>query len=140
MRIQKLTLSKEKGKRENADTLTLERDRGVPDDYRSAKDGSVSLLSSEAEQKIRAAGGLCTDRFSANIFTVGVDYAALRVGMRLQIGQCTLEISRVGKPCFESCGLIQNQAICPLPLSCAFSVVVCGGTLRPGDPIEVITL
>ncbi len=138
MRIGQLTLAKKKGHRESVDALILEHGRGVLDDYRSAKDGSVSLLSSEAAQAIRASGGLCTDRFSANIFTFGVDYANLRVGTRLRIGKCVLEISRVGKPCFQACNLVQNQAMCPLLLSCAFANIVSGGTIHSGAPIEVV--
>ncbi len=134
MRIRQLTLAKEKGRRESVDALILVSGRGVSGDYRSAKDGSVSLLSSEAEQAIRAAGGLCTDRFSANIFTFDVDYAKLRVGTRLQVGECILEISRVGKPCFQACSLVQSQAVCPLPLSCVFANVVSGGTSTPAIP------
>jgi len=138
MRVRQLTLAKEKGRRETVDTLLLAGGRGVSGDYRSEKDGSVSLLSSEAEQEIRASGGLCTNRFSANIFTEGLEYATLRVGTRLRAGPCTLEISRVGKPCFEACGLVQNKAACPLPRNCAFARVVSGGTLHCGDPVEVI--
>lgn len=138
MRVQQLTRAVEKGARESVGTLVLEPGRGVSGDYRSIKDGSVSLLSSEAEQAIRSAGGLCTDRFSANVFTGGLDYSALRVGMRLQIADCILQISRVGKPCFQACGLVQNQAVCPLPLSCAFADVVSGGVIHSGDPIEVV--
>lgn len=138
MRVRQLTLAKEKGRREIVDTLSLLSGLGVSGDYRSEKDGSVSLLSGEAEAEIRASGGLCTDRFSANIFTDGLEYAALHTGTRLRAGPCTLEISRIGKPCFEACGLVQNKAACPLPRNCAFARVVSGGTLHSGDPIEVI--
>ncbi len=138
MRVRQLTIAKRKGNRETVDTLLLIRGFGVSGDYRSEKDGSVSLLSSEAEQKIRTAGGLCTARFSANIFTEGLDYAMLRAGTRLAIGECVLTITKAGKPCYEACPLRQNGKTCPLPESCAFADVVSGGALCTGDSIEVI--
>jgi hypothetical protein len=47
MRAERLTLARKKGAQAIVDTLTLERGLGVRGDYRSAKDGSVSLLSGE---------------------------------------------------------------------------------------------
>jgi MOSC domain-containing protein YiiM len=138
MQVRQLTLARSKGDCEHVDTLILVRDGGVSGDCHSAKDGSVSLLSGEAEQEIRTAGGLCAGRFSANIITIGVDYAKLRVGALLQINHCTLEITRVGKPCFAACSLVQHRSACPLPQNCAFACVVSGGTVHPADPIEVM--
>lgn len=136
MRAERLTRAPEGGERVSADMLVLDESLGVLDDRRSAKDGSVSLLSGEAEKRIRSAGGLCTDRFSANIVTVGLDYAILRAGSRLKIGETELEITRIGKPCFETCALMKRGETCPLPASCAFARVVRGGTIRTHDKIS----
>ncbi len=92
-----------------------------------------------AEQAVRSAGGLCTDSFSANVLTAGLDYAALRVGTRLFIGRCSVEIVRVGKPCYAECSLVRSRAVCPLPKSCAFAKVVAGGDVHTNDPIGIET-
>lgn len=135
MRIERLTCAPEGGKRETAELLLLEAGAGVTGDRRSAKDGTVSLLSGEAEQEIARMGGLCSARFMANLITHGLDYAALVSGDRLTVGVCELEITRVGKRCFEECVLAQSGERCPLTKNCAFARVLRGGELRAGDEI-----
>ena len=136
MRVERLTRAPESGERTDVSELSLAEHFGVFNDRKSAKDGSVSLLSGEAEARIRAAGGLCTDRFSANIVTRGLDYSKLRAGSRLSIGETELEIARVGKSCFAACALFQQGEPCPLPASCAFAYVRRSGKIRAGDEIR----
>jgi MOSC domain-containing protein YiiM len=138
MRAERLTVSPVKGERSVTGKLTLDALSGVHRDVRSRKDGSVSLLSAEAEREIREAGGLCTDRFAANIVTRGLDYACLRKGARLRAGGCVLEILRVGKSCFETCPLAKRANACPLQKNCAFARVVTGGELNADDEIVFI--
>jgi len=138
MRAERLTRAPLEGGRTDEPSLALDERLGVPGDRKSAKDGSVSLLSGEAEEAIRAAGGLCTGRFSANILTSGLDYANLRLDARLEIGETELEITRVGKPCFGECTLFQQGEPCPLPKSCAFARVLCGGTINLFDEITLL--
>ncbi len=138
MRAERLTRAPESGGREAVETLALDPRTGVAGDRKSAKDGSVSLLSGEAEEQIRGLGGLCTDRFMANIVTRGLNYAVLKAGERLTIGDCELEVVRVGKPCYEVCSLVRRKEVCPLPLSCAFARVIRGGTIRREDHMTVL--
>ena len=136
MRTERLTRAVEKGAREMVGKLTLDVEKGVLGDYKSAKNGSVSLLSSEAEADIRQAGGLCTARFAANILTSGLDYARLSAGARLTIGAAELEITRVGKSCYEACALNRLGETCALPGNCAFARVLRGGVICAGDELE----
>ncbi len=138
MRAERLTRAPLEGGRTDEPSLALDERLGVANDRKSAMDGSVSLLSGEAEEEIRSAGGLCTGRFSANIVTSGLDYAKLRVGTRLKIGETELEIARVGKPCFEECALFRQNEPCPLPRSCAFARVLRGGAIRTHDEISLL--
>jgi len=135
MHAERLTLAPESGARRTVTTLTLDEQSGVTGDRRSARDGSVSLLSAEAEEETTALGGLCTARFRANIVTRGLDYAALKPGMRLTVGSSELEIIRVGKPCYEACALSRSAERCDLLRSCAFARVVRGGSIHPHDEI-----
>ena len=136
MRAERLTRAPEAGGRVVVDKLELDEKLGVAGDSKSAKNGSVSLLSSEAEADIRQAGGLCTARFAANILTSGLDYARLSAGARLTIGAAELEITRVGKSCYEACALNRLGETCALPGSCAFARVLRGGVIYAGDELE----
>jgi hypothetical protein len=138
MRAERLTRAPLEGGRADEPSLALDERLGVLNDRKSAKDGSVSLLSGEAEETIRAAGGLCTDRFAANIVTSALDYADLREGTRLKIGETELEITRVGKSCFAECALFLQGEPCPLPRSCAFARVLHGGAIRQFDEIILL--
>ena len=138
MRAERLTRAPLEGGRTDEPSLALDERLGVLDDRKSAKDGSVSLLSGEAEETIRVSGGLCTDRFAANIVTSGLKYADFRIGTRLKIGETELEITRVGKPCFAECTLFQQGEPCPLPRSCAFARVLRGGAIQRFDEISIL--
>lgn len=135
MHAERLTLAPKSGARRMATSLTLDEQSGVTGDRRSARDGSVSLLSAEAEEEKAALGGLCTARFMANIVTRGLDYAALKPGVRLALGTSELEIIRVGKPCYEACALLCSAERCELLRSCAFARVVRGGSIHQHDEI-----
>ncbi|MEA4913582.1 MAG: MOSC domain-containing protein [Christensenella sp.] len=137
MRTQRLTRARKSAPRETVELLLLDGRLGVIGDDKSAKDGSVSLLSGEAEERIADLGGLCTGKFSANIVTNGLDYALLLTGMRLEIGSCELEITRVGKSCYEACAIVQAGETCPLPKNCAFARVLSGGEIRTNDEITI---
>ncbi|HWQ06888.1 MAG TPA: MOSC domain-containing protein [Feifaniaceae bacterium] len=139
MRTERLTRAVEKGARDMVGKLTLDAEKGVLGDYKSEQDGSVSLLSVEAEREIRQSGGLCTKKFAANIVTSGLDYTLLSVGTRLGAGDtCVLEIERIGKPCYDDCPIHRESAECPLPKNCAFARIKQGGILRAGDELRLL--
>ena len=138
MRTQRLTRAPQGAPREMVDSLRLDERLGVVGDGKSAKDGSVSLLSGEAEAEIRSLGGLCTAKFAANIVTEALDYARLAVGTKFHIGFCELEITRVGKPCYEDCTIAQSGETCPLPGNCAFARVLRGGEIQKQDEITFV--
>ena len=97
---------------------------------------AISLLKSEGLLALRNAGGLCTARFDADILTAGMDYASLRAGRRFLLGGAEIEISGVGKRCFENCPLHIGGERCPLQKSCAFARVTAPGRVCAGDAIK----
>ena len=135
MRVVRLTRAGLYRSRESVNTLELSERLGVIGDSKSERDGSVSLLSREAEKEIGSLDGLCTAKFAANIVTGGLDYAKLTQGARVKIANAELQITRVGKPCYEDCKLLQAGESCPLPKSCAFARVLRGGEIRINDEI-----
>ena len=137
MQTQRLTRAPQGAPRETVESLVLDEHLGVIGDYKSAKDGSVSLLSGEAEERIRSLGGLCTAKFAANIVTEGLEYEELATGTRLVIGSAILEITRAGKPCYDACTIAQSGETCLLPSNCAFARVLRGGEIYVHDTILI---
>ena len=67
MQTQRLTRAPQGAPRETVESLLLDEQLGVIGDVKSAKDGSVSLLSGEAEERSPTVGGLGTERSAAKM-------------------------------------------------------------------------
>ena len=102
-------------------------------------DRGVSLWMGERADAVRAAHGLCTDRFEADLETLGLELAAIPPGTILEIGPCRLIITRAGKGCFDQCPLYRAGTPCPLPKSAAFARVERGGPIAVGTEIRLLT-
>ena len=137
MRTHRLTRAPNGAPRETVSSLQLDERFGVVGDYKSEKDGSVSLLSREAEEQIRSLSGLCTAKFAANIVIDGLDFSRLTVGAKLHVGNCELTLTRVGKTCYEDCDIVKRGETCPIPQNCAFARVTRGGEIRDNDKITI---
>ena len=96
----------------------------------------VSLADGAALLAARALPGLCTQRFNAELITEGLNYNTLSTGSRLFIGNAALEITAVGKRCFDECVIHQAGDICPIPSHCAFARVMSGGQISTGMNIS----
>ena len=100
----------------------------------------VSLLATESIEKAKngPTNGLCHGVFAENITTEGIELYTLPVGTRLQVGECVLEISQIGKECHEGCAISKLVGKCVMPREGVFAVVVKGGKVYAGDTIDVI--
>lgn len=100
----------------------------------------VSLLAKESIEKAKngPTGGLCHGIFAENITTEGIELYTLPVGTRLQVGECVLEISQIGKECHEGCAISKLVGQCVMPREGVFAIVVKGGKIYTGDEISVI--
>ena len=99
----------------------------------------VSLLAAESIQKAKngPTNGLCHGVFAENITTEGIELYTLPVGTRLQVGECVLEISQIGKECHEGCAISKLVGQCVMPREGVFAIVVKGGRVYAGDTIAV---
>ena len=100
----------------------------------------VSLLGAESIEKAKLGptNGLCHGVFAENITTEGIELYTLPVGTKLQVGECLLEISQIGKECHEGCAVSKLVGQCVMPREGVFAVVLRGGIIRAGDEIETI--
>lgn len=100
----------------------------------------VSLLGIESINKMNDLGieGLVHGSFAENITTEGIILYELPVGTRMKIGGTIQEVTQIGKECHTGCAIAQKVGKCIMPKEGIFTRVIKGGTVRPGDIIEVL--
>ena len=98
----------------------------------------VSLLAEESVDLMREKlPDLTPGAFAENINTAGIELTALPVGTLLQIGECILCVTQIGKECHNDCAIKKAAGICVMPTRGIFAVVVRGGRIQKGDEISV---
>ena len=102
----------------------------------------VSLLAWESVQKAQAMGlDVAEGDFAENITTEGIDLLQLPLGTRLRVGdEVELEVSQIGKVCHTKCAIYHLAGDCIFPREGVFFVALSSGTVRVGDPVEVLEL
>lgn len=139
MQIVKIQIRKSKGERVTVLSARADRENGIEGSIPSkTPERQISLMAGELLPEIRNMGGHCTLRFEADIETKGIDYSALSVGTRLKTGTAVVEITAVGKRCFDDCPIRQRGDRCPLPKNCAFGHIAEDGEISVGDKIVVL--
>lgn len=99
----------------------------------------VSLLAIESIQKMRAKGlNVHPGSFAENITTEGLELDTLPIGTRLRLGTALVEVTQIGKECHTKCAIYQAAGDCVMPREGIFVKVLEAGTVRAGDPIEIL--
>ncbi len=139
-----VNLSERKGVRKTSvGSGVLTFDRGFEGDaHAGAWHRQVSLLALESIDKMVGEGlSVGPGDFAENITTSGVDLPALPVGTVVKIGDAAaLEISQIGKVCHTKCAIFYLAGDCVMPKEGLFAVVRTAGSVRAGDPIEILAL
>lgn len=121
----------------------MRRDPGVPNLRQ------VHLLHSELFDEVAAKGHVVEPGdLGENITTSGIDLLDLPRGARLRIGDdAVVEVTGLRNPCVQinglSSGLMKelvhvDDAGETVRLAGVMSVVLVGGVVRPGDPIDIV--
>lgn len=120
-------------------SVALEPGHGVRGDAHAGPGiRQVSLLGQESIGKMRARGlAVGPGDFAENITVSGIDLPALGIGTRIRIGEALLEITQIGKECHDRCAIYLQAGDCVMPREGVFARVIRGGTIAPGDRIEV---
>jgi len=99
----------------------------------------ISLLAEESVDKLRdRLPDLKPGDFAENIQTKGLILYELPVGTRMKVGEAELEVTQIGKECHFGCEIKKITGDCVMPREGIFAEVVTEGSIRPGDPIEVL--
>jgi MOSC domain-containing protein YiiM len=140
MKVVSLATSRKKGTRKTCVAeANLIEDYGIEGDaHAGAWHRQVSFLASESIEKARQDGiEVGFGDFAENIATEGIDWTAMSVGTRLQLGESALvEITQIGKECHQKCAIFYQAGDCIMPREGIFARVLLGGLIRCGDPIR----
>lgn len=134
-------ISERKGERKTPmPSVELRVEHGIAGDAHAGEwHRQVSLLAKESIAKMQALG-LDVDNgdFAENITTAGIDLPNLPIGARLRIGSALLEVTQIGKECHTRCAIFYQAGDCVMPKEGIFARVVEGGTVKPGDDVELL--
>lgn len=128
-----LNISLKKGEQKvPVDSVELKIDHGIVGDAHAGNwHRQISLLSDEDVETMRGNGiDLNPGDFAENITTKGVNLSVLPVGTRLNIGDCEIEVTQIGKECHHGCAIYQTVGDCVMPRKGIFAKVIRGGRIE----------
>lgn len=101
----------------------------------------VSLLAIESYEamKKQGTGELAIGSFAENLTTKGVVLHKLPVGTQLSIGETIHEVTQIGKQCHTGCAIRNLVGDCVMPREGIFTRIIKGGTIKPGDSIQLLS-
>ncbi|MBS3736461.1 MAG: MOSC domain-containing protein [Candidatus Bipolaricaulota bacterium] len=138
-----INTSKEKGEvKTPVEEANLVEDYGIEGDVHAGSEiKQVSLLDGSEIEKMEERTGveLNSGDFAENLTSEGLNLDSLPVGTRLRVGgEVLLEVSQIGKTCHDDCAIKDKTGECIMPQKGLFFRVLEGGTVNPGDEIELI--
>ena len=136
-------ISKEKGVQKTpVESIVLKPDWGIEGDAHAGHwHRQVSLLSYEKVEEFRARGAeVAEGAFGENILVEGFDLRNIPVGTPIQIGECLLELSQIGKACHSHCAIYKMVGDCIMPREGVFAEVIRGGVVKPGDEVTLLPM
>lgn len=138
-----ICISEQKGtQKHEVEQANLIEDWGIEHDAHAGKwHRQVSLLALEKIEAFRARGAQVDfGAFGENLIVEGFDLRTLPLGTRFRIGDALLELTQIGKKCHSHCEIYKVVGDCIMPREGVFTKVLKGGTVCPGDTVELIEL
>lgn len=140
MEVVKLKIKDENKKLIELNEISLDKIKGLveePANRDSTK--QISILSKGVRDSIdnRKIDGLCTERFYENISIEGLESKKLTAGDKFVIGETVLEVTSIGKRCFDSCRLVESKKKCKLAGDVIFAKVLKNGTIKKNDIVNI---
>lgn len=119
--------------------IDLIPDWGIEDDAHAGPwHRQVSLLGYERIEAFKRLGAdVENGSFGENIIVEGFDLKSLPVGTRFTCNDVVLELTQIGKQCHAHCAIYHQMGDCIMPREGVFCKVLAGGTIAPGDLIEI---
>ena len=99
----------------------------------------ISILSFEAIEGERKKGIECEfGAFGENLVFEGAALGDIPVGSRIELGECELKVTQLGKACHSHCAIYEKTGECIMPREGIFAEVTAGGRIYEGLPVRII--
>ncbi len=135
-------ISEKKGTTKHAVDYVTVNEKGIIGDAHSGNwHRQISLLSIDSVSKIQSKINfkLLPGAFAENILIdTGIVLYELKIGQKMKVGECTLEVTQIGKECHADCEIRKITGDCVMPREGIFTKVINGGKIKPGDEIELL--
>ena len=142
MKIVAVSISDQKGvPKKNIPQGTLVEEFGLAGDAHGGPwHRQLSLLAMESIRKMQDLGlKVHPGSFAENITTEGIVLPELPIGTRLHLGtEALAEVTQIGKICHDRCAIYRLAGDCVMPKEGIFVRILKGGSVKPGDPIEIL--
>lgn len=140
MKVISVNISEKKGTiKTPVSKIELKENHGIIGDAHAGNwHRQVSLLAVESLNKMKEKmPELKPGDFAENIMTEGISLHTLPVGTILEIGDCYLEVSQIGKQCHKGCEIKNLTGQCIMPTEGIFATVKKEGFIYPEDTIRI---
>ena len=135
-------ISERKGVVKHAVDCVEVDEKGIKGDAHSGDwHRQISLLSVDSVNKMQKhlTFTLKPGAFAENILIdSGIVLFELKIGQRIQVGGCLLEVTQIGKECHADCEIRKITGDCVMPREGIFTKVIVGGIIKPNDEILLI--
>ena len=140
MKVISVNISEKKGTiKTPVPSITLKKNHGIIGDAHAGNwHRQVSLLAIESLNKMKEKiPSLKPGNFAENIMTEGITLHTLPIGTILEIGECELEVTQIGKECHKGCEIRNLTGECIMPTEGIFTIVKKEGEIFPEDKIRI---
>ena len=140
MKVISVNISEKKGTiKTPVPSIALKKNHGIIGDAHAGNwHRQVSLLAIESLNKMKEKiPSLKPGDFAENIMTEGIKLHTLPIGTILEIGECQLEVTQIGKECHKGCEIRNLTGECIMPTEGIFAIVKKEGEIFPEDKIRI---
>lgn len=140
MKVISVNISEKKGTiKTPVPSIALKKNHGIIGDAHAGNwHRQVSLLAIESLNKMKEKiPSLKPGDFAENIMTEGIILHTLPIGTILEIGECQLEVTQIGKECHKGCEIRNITGECIMPTEGIFAIVKKEGEIFPEDKIRI---
>ena len=135
-------ISEKKGTvKHEVDVIELNEKGIIGDAHSGDWHRQVSLLSIDSVNKLQSkiSFTLKPGAFAENILIdSGIVLYELNIGDKLEVGECLLEVTQIGKECHATCEIRRITGDCVMPREGIFTKVLKPGKIKAGDIIKVV--